>query len=195
MEVRCCNCHLWSLPKQFHKRYDTPETNKRENCDNRYILCRYETDHEERPLLVKFKKSVINMLSSSLQKINCQTCHSQADAGLLIYQTAVESARRVDNVLVGDDTNLLVLLCHYTQLDAHESLFKPEPRAILNWSHVWSMKVVKEKLGEDVCNIILFIYAILGCDTKGGQWLGYLPWDVKIPNLRPTLNTHQIWSL
>ena len=29
-------------------------------------------------------------------KVNCQTRHSQADADLLIDQTAVESARRVD---------------------------------------------------------------------------------------------------
>ena len=27
------------------------------------------------------------------------------------------------------------------------------------------MKVLKEKLGQDVCNKIFFIHAILGCDT------------------------------
>ena len=27
------------------------------------------------------------------------------------------------------------------------------------------MKILKEKLGQDVCNNILFIHAILGCDT------------------------------
>ena len=27
------------------------------------------------------------------------------------------------------------------------------------------MKVLKEKLGQDVCNNIFFIHAILGCDT------------------------------
>lgn len=30
---------------------------------------------------------------------------------------------------------------------------------------VWNMKVLKEKWGQDVCNNIFFIHAILGCDT------------------------------
>ena len=30
---------------------------------------------------------------------------------------------------------------------------------------VWNMKVLKEKLGQDVYNNIFFIHAILGCDT------------------------------
>ena len=47
------------------------------------------------------------MLSSYIQKVNCQTYHSQADADLLIVQKAVESARNVNTVLVGDATDLL----------------------------------------------------------------------------------------
>ena len=43
--------------------------------------------------------------------------------------------------------------------------FKPEPRANSTRRRVWNMKVVEDKLGEDVCNNILFIHAILGCDT------------------------------
>ena len=57
------------------------------------------------------KQSFINMLSRYLQKVGCQTRHSQAHADLLIVQTAVESARRANTVFVGDDTDLLILLC------------------------------------------------------------------------------------
>ena len=55
-----------------------------------------------------------------LQKVGCQTHHSQADADHLIVQTAVESARRANTVLVGDDTDPLILLCCYTELSALE---------------------------------------------------------------------------
>ena len=55
-----------------------------------------------------------------LPKVGCQTHHSQADADLLIVQTAVESARRANTVLVGDDTDLLILLCYYTELSTVE---------------------------------------------------------------------------
>ena len=71
------------------------------------------------------KQSFINMLSSYLQKRNCQTRHSQADADLLIVQTSVESARRINTVLVGDDTDLLILLCYHMELDAFELFFQP----------------------------------------------------------------------
>ena len=106
------------------------------------------------------------MLSSYIQKANCQTYHSQADADLLIVQKAVESARNVNTVLVGDDTDLLILLCYYTEMDAHDLFFQPEPRANSTRRRVWNIKVLKEKLGQDVCNNILFIHAILGCDTS-----------------------------
>ena len=75
------------------------------------------------------KQSFINMLSSYIQKANCQIYHSQADADLLIVQKAVEGARNVNTVLVGDDTDLLILLCYYTEMDAHDLFFQPEPRA------------------------------------------------------------------
>ena len=69
------------------------------------------------------KQSFVNMPSRYLQKVGGHTGHSQADADLLIVQTAVESARRANTILVGDDTDLLVLLCYYTELNAYELVF------------------------------------------------------------------------
>ena len=50
-------------------------------------------------------------------------------------------------------------------MSAEELFFQPDPRANSTKRRVWNMKVLKEKLGEDVCNNIFFIHAILGCDT------------------------------
>ena len=50
------------------------------------------------------------MLSTYLQKVGCQTHHFQADAD-------------VHTVLVGDDTDLLILLCYYTEMSAEELIF------------------------------------------------------------------------
>ena len=69
------------------------------------------------------KQSFINMLSRYHQKVGCKTHHSQADADLLIVQTAVESVRRASTVLVGDDIDLLILLCYYTEISAEELFF------------------------------------------------------------------------
>ena len=109
------------------------------------------------------KQRLINLLRQVLQK-NYVTHHADGDDYLLIVKTAVESARKRTTVLVGDDTDLLVLLCPYTSLDDHDLYFQPEPKANLrHW--VWDMKVVKAKLGESICDNILILHAILGSDT------------------------------
>ena len=112
----------------------------------------------------KNKQWFINMLSRFLWKSNCQIHQAKGDADVLIVKTAVESAQQRITVLVGDDTDLLVLLCFYTRPDGCDLYFKPETKANSR-RRVWNMKRVKEQLGNDVCYDVLFLHAILGCDT------------------------------
>ena len=60
------------------------------------------------------------MHSRYLQQANFQVFHSTADADLLIVNKAVKSSRTMDTVLVGDDTDLLILLCYYAELDVFD---------------------------------------------------------------------------
>ena len=69
------------------------------------------------------KQSFIDMLSRYLQLIHCQFYHSTADADFLIVNKAVESSRTMDTVLVGDDTDLLFLLCYHAELDVSDLFF------------------------------------------------------------------------
>ena len=112
----------------------------------------------------KNKQRFINILSRFLQEDNCPTYHAEGDADVLIVKTAVESARERNTVFVGDDTDLLVLLCFYTSSDSFDLYFKPEPKAN-SGRRVWNAKKVKEQLGDGVCHDLLFLHAILGCDT------------------------------
>ena len=111
----------------------------------------------------KNKQQFINMPSRFLQQDNCPTYHAEGD-DVLIVKTAVESARERNTVFVGDDTDLLVLLCFYTRSDSFYLYFKPEPKSNSR-RRVCNMKKVKEQLGDDVCHDPLFLHAILGCDT------------------------------
>ena len=70
-----------------------------------------------------------------------------------------------DTVLVGDDTDILVLLCYHACLESHNILFKPELKKATMKPRVWNITAVKETLGFEICNNILFLHAILGCDT------------------------------
>ena len=77
----------------------------------------------------------------------------------------MESSTKTDTVLVGDDTDLLVLLCYYATLDSYCLFFRPEPKKNTKNPRIWNIQAVKQQLGSDACNHILFLHAILGCDT------------------------------
>ena len=68
-------------------------------------------------------------------------------------------------MLVGDDTDLLVLLCHHTCLESKDLFFCPEAKKNAQKRRIWNIKATKHALGTEICRHILFLHAILGCDT------------------------------
>ena len=65
---------------------------------------------------------------------------------------------------MGDDTDLLVSLIFHTKLIHNEIFFIPEPKKNSK-CRIWNVKQVKTELGSFVCKHILFLHAMLGCDT------------------------------
>ena len=55
------------------------------------------------------KRSFLNLLSTKLCENGCTTINAKEDADVLIVQTALELANTCDVVLIGEDTDLLVL--------------------------------------------------------------------------------------
>ena len=111
------------------------------------------------------KQKFIHLLGDKLRQSGCSTIHAEGDGDLLIVQTAIQSSRSIATVLVGDDTNLLVLLCHHAEMNANEVFFKHEPKQRSKTRKTWNIKRTKTSLGANVCENILFAHAILGCDT------------------------------
>ena len=67
--------------------------------------------------------------------------------------------------MVGDDTELLVLLCYHCEFSSQYVFFQPEPKANTAKHRVWDLRKTKTVLGVKVIQIIIFVHAILGCDT------------------------------
>ena len=111
------------------------------------------------------KQEFIHLLGDKLQQSGCSTTHAKEDADLLIFQTAIQSARSIMTVRVGDDTDLLVMLCHHAEMNANDLFFKPEPKQRSKIRKVWNIKKTKTSLGLNVCANIVLVNAILGCDT------------------------------
>ena len=73
------------------------------------------------------KKRFIAMLQRHLSKSGCHTLQAESDADALIVKTAFDSAVKHPTVLVGDDTDLLVLHCYLTKADGNDLDFRLEP--------------------------------------------------------------------
>ena len=111
------------------------------------------------------KQRFVNLLGEYLQRHGCVVHHARGDADLLIVTTAVQCAKLTTTVLVGDDTDLIVLLCFYVDMEAHDLFMYSQSKSSSHISRVWNIKSVREKLGCNVCEAILFIHAVGGCDT------------------------------
>ncbi|KAL8620771.1 hypothetical protein ACOMHN_043814 [Nucella lapillus] len=70
------------------------------------------------------KQRFIHLLSQALVKSGFDTLHAQGDADCLIVQTALEKAKETQTVLVGEDTDLILLLLHHITADYHPIFFK-----------------------------------------------------------------------
>ena len=112
----------------------------------------------------KNKQRFIDFLGTKLTNQGCQVFYDQADADLLIVQKTIESASSMDTVLIGDDTDLLVLLLHHLP-QQNKDVFFASDRKKNTKGRVWNIKEVKTKLGTFVCKHMPFLHAFLGCDT------------------------------
>ena len=74
------------------------------------------------------KQLFINLLSTQLRLSGYNTAHASGDADLQIVLTAVNLSQSWPTVLVGDSTDLLILLCYHAKDDSNDIFFKPEPK-------------------------------------------------------------------
>ena len=110
------------------------------------------------------KQSFINILSCKLRLVGVDVYNAKSDADTLIVKHVLESAERVDTVLVGEDTDLLVLLLHHVK-DTHNNITFTSFGC-----RMWNIKKAKSLLGQETSNHLLFLHALTGCDTTSSPY-------------------------
>ena len=75
---------------------------------------------------VSFYMDMKKMLGEHLHHSGWQVFHAKSDADLLIVLKAVESAETTKIVLIGEDTDLMVLLLYHTKSHGFDLYFAPE---------------------------------------------------------------------
>ena len=98
----------------------------------------------------KNKQRFIDFLGAKLTNQGCQVFYDQADADILIVQKTIESASPMDTVLIGDDTDLLVLLFHHLPQHGKDIFFASDCKKNTK-GRVWNIKEVRAKLGTFLC--------------------------------------------
>ncbi|KAL8563160.1 hypothetical protein ACOMHN_065532 [Nucella lapillus] len=81
------------------------------------------------------KQRFINLLSETLMKLEFQIHHAKDDADCLIVKTTLDVAASSTTVLIGEDTDLLVLLLYHVTENLHGVYFMPSGRKAKTVGH------------------------------------------------------------
>ena len=113
----------------------------------------------------KNKADMIAVISTALTKRGHHVIQSPGDADVDIVKATVERSRHCTTTLVGEDTDLLILLLHYSRTDNEIIYFRSDANKQSREHKVYNINQLKEALGDDVCNELLFVHAYSGCDS------------------------------
>ena len=102
------------------------------------------------------------MVGERLQQKGCNIIHAEADADVDIVTAAVTMSSYKSTTLIGEDTDLLVLLLYHGTKDGKDLYFRSDKGKT---PHVYNIKIIKQLLGDDVCSDLLFAHAFSGCYT------------------------------
>ena len=112
------------------------------------------------------KQRFLEMLIIEMNEAKLQAIFNRLVMRFLIVQTAIRSAVTRPTVVIGEDTDLLILLLHHVNQDCDRIFFTSEQKSrSKGTTKLWDIKHVKSKLGQEICDAILRIHALLGCDT------------------------------
>ncbi|KAG1714479.1 hypothetical protein GQR58_001251 [Nymphon striatum] len=125
------------------------------------------------------KQGLINMISDRLREKGCKVMNAEGDADYDIVQAAIALSEYKTTALIGEDTDLLILLLHH--MDSHKKTlyFRSDKKS--KEQRVYNINTLKECLGQQLCSQLLFIHAFTGCDTTSRVFgMGKKPFFQKV---------------
>lgn len=112
------------------------------------------------------KQNFIFMLGNELEEKGYGVVYADSDADVLIVKSAIDLAITSDVAIIGEDTDILVLLLYYINSDHKHVIFKSALKQRTSKSQrVWDINKTKNVLGQTQCRMLPVIHALTGCDT------------------------------
>ena len=112
------------------------------------------------------KERLIRLIGGKLVENGCIVKYSEADADIAIVLTAIKESENQNVVLIGEDTDLLILLLyHAPSSNPYKLIFRSDKRDALYSSEIFDIYDLKNLLSDETCSWLVFIHAFMGCDT------------------------------
>ena len=117
-------------------------------------------EKDEFLLNLKHKQCFLEMLTTEMNAVGICAMQSGGDADTLIATTAVDIANSKPTVVIGEDTDLLILFIHFVNKEKVQYyVFFMSDKNIKGEPKVWSLRFACKQLGQCVCDGILAIHA------------------------------------
>ena len=114
----------------------------------------------------KNKQRFINLLGKQLEETEVKVHHAENDADVLIVQTALTQSATNEVVVIGEDTDLLILLLYHAAPEKNNIYLKSEQKqTVMKKVKIWDILKAKSNLGGRICTLLPAIHAFSGCDT------------------------------
>ena len=107
------------------------------------------------------KQNFIDLLCETFKANGIDCVNAPADADVMIAKKGIEYARETVTYVIGEDTDVLVLLCHYAERRMNDLYFKSSKEG----EKCWHINSVAEALSESICRVLPVVHALCGCDT------------------------------
>ena len=101
-------------------------------------------------------------MTEELEKKGCIVINAPGDADVDIVKFAIRASQHQPTTLIGEDTDLLILLLYYAETNNRGLYFRSDKSKV---PKVYDISEMKQVLGRDLCSQLLFIHAFTGCDT------------------------------
>ena len=109
------------------------------------------------------KEAIIELISAELQKSGYEPFQTADDADYEIVRIVIESSADYCTTVIGEDTNLLILLLYHADVNSKPLYFHSSKRAGNKIIH--DIISYKKILGNDICSNLLFLHTFTGCDS------------------------------